>query len=76
MKVYLLYLNVFISYFRGQRKLIQIKIILYAARKNNHTFKNEAEETRKLIYNYPVTYTALENSSFVQCYLFKSSDTT
>lgn len=76
MKVYLFYLNVFVFYLRDQRKLIQIKIILYAARKNNHTFENEAEEARKLIYNYPVTYTALKNSSFVQCYLFKSSDTT
>lgn len=28
-------------------------------------------EASSLIYNYPVTYTGLKNSSFVQCYLFK-----
>jgi len=43
---------------------------LCAARKNSHKFKTKQEEEQSLIYNYPVTYTALKNSSFQQCYMF------
>ncbi|XP_077263474.1 gamma-glutamyl hydrolase A-like [Temnothorax americanus] len=43
-------------------------------RKNSHEFTTKEEEERSLIYNYPVTYTALWNSSFQQCYMFKKSD--
>ncbi|OAD55275.1 Chitobiosyldiphosphodolichol beta-mannosyltransferase [Eufriesea mexicana] len=42
------------------------------ARKNNHEFASKDEEALSLIYNYPVTYTGLKNSSFVQCYIFKN----
>ncbi|XP_071873419.1 gamma-glutamyl hydrolase-like [Bombus fervidus] len=43
------------------------------ARKNHHTFRNSTEEARKLIYNYSPTYTAgLENSVFMQTYIFTS----
>lgn len=44
------------------------------ARKNSHEFGTKQEEEQSLIYNYPVTYTALQNSSFQQCYMFKTSD--
>ncbi|CAL1686453.1 unnamed protein product [Lasius platythorax] len=44
------------------------------ARKNSHEFATEQEAKQSLIYNYPVTYTALENSTFQQCYMFKKSD--
>jgi len=47
---------------------------LCAARKNSHEFRTKQEEEQSLIYNYPVTYTALKNSSFQQCYMFKESD--
>lgn len=47
---------------------------LYAARKNSHKFVSTQKEKESLIYNYPVTYTALKNSSFTQCYMFKKSD--
>lgn len=47
---------------------------LFAARKNSHEFRTKQEEKQSLIYNYPVTYTALQNSSFQQCYMFKTSD--
>ncbi|KYN33393.1 Gamma-glutamyl hydrolase B, partial [Trachymyrmex septentrionalis] len=43
------------------------------ARKNFNEFPKQ-EEQRSLIYNYPVTYTALQSSSFQQCYMFKKSD--
>lgn len=43
-------------------------------RKNSHEFRTKREEERSLIYNYPVTYTAPQNSSFQQCYMFKKSD--
>ncbi|XP_018373860.1 PREDICTED: gamma-glutamyl hydrolase A-like [Trachymyrmex cornetzi] len=42
-------------------------------RKNLNEFRKQEEE-QSLIYNYPVTYTALQNSSFQQCYMFKKSD--
>lgn len=45
-----------------------------AVRKNSHEFRTKEEEEQSLIYNYPVTYTAQQNSSFQQCYLFKKSD--
>lgn len=45
-----------------------------AARKNSHAFRTKQEEEQSLIYNYPVTYTALQNSTFQQCYMFKKSD--
>ncbi|XP_076288799.1 gamma-glutamyl hydrolase-like isoform X2 [Lasioglossum baleicum] len=41
------------------------------ARKNYNEFSDKNEEARSLIYNYNPTYTALHNSAFVQCYLFK-----
>ncbi|GAB1869985.1 folate gamma-glutamyl hydrolase [Camponotus japonicus] len=44
------------------------------ARKNLHEFATEQEAKQSLIYNYPVTYTALQNSTFQQCYMFKKSD--
>nr|XP_034182266.1 gamma-glutamyl hydrolase-like [Osmia lignaria] len=44
------------------------------ARKSNHKFPSKKVEALSLIYNYPVTYTGLKNSSFVQCYLFKDKD--
>ncbi|XP_011874353.1 PREDICTED: gamma-glutamyl hydrolase-like [Vollenhovia emeryi] len=44
------------------------------ARKNSNEFTTRQEEMQSLIYNYPVTYTALQNSSFQQCYMFKKSD--
>lgn len=47
---------------------------LCAARKNSHGFRTKQEELHSLIYNYPVTYTALRNSSFQQSYMFKKSD--
>lgn len=40
------------------------------ARKNHHKFKNSTEEDKKLIYNYSPTYTALDNSDFMQSYIF------
>ncbi|KAG5305805.1 GGHB hydrolase, partial [Pseudoatta argentina] len=43
------------------------------ARKNFNEFRKQ-EEQQSLIYNYPITYTALQNSSFQQCYMFKKSD--
>lgn len=45
------------------------------ARKNHHKFQSSDEEARKLIYNYSPTYTALENSTFMQSYIFHSVDT-
>lgn len=44
------------------------------ARKNSHEFTTEQEAKQSLIYNYPVTYTALQNSTYQQCYMFKKSD--
>ncbi|KAL0107080.1 hypothetical protein PUN28_015548 [Cardiocondyla obscurior] len=44
------------------------------ARKNSHEFRTKEEEKQSLIYNYPITYTALQNSSFEQCYMFKKND--
>ncbi|XP_015590768.2 chitobiosyldiphosphodolichol beta-mannosyltransferase [Cephus cinctus] len=43
------------------------------ARKNNHNFSTSAEELKSLIYNYPTTYTALQYSAFVQCYMFNET---
>lgn len=52
-----------------------IKWIFFTVRKNLHEFATEQEAKESLIYNYPVTYTALQNStSFQQCYMFKKSD--
>jgi len=51
-----------------------IKWIFFTARKNLHEFATEQEAKQSLIYNYPVTYTALQNSTFQQCYMFKKSD--
>ncbi|XP_060815289.1 gamma-glutamyl hydrolase-like [Bombus pascuorum] len=46
------------------------------ASKNHHRFRNSTEETRKLIYNYSPTYTArLNNSVFMQSYIFNLTDT-
>lgn len=45
------------------------------ARRNRHRFPSTNEEALSLIYNYPVTYTGLKKSSFVQCYMFKSNGT-
>ncbi|XP_011643058.1 gamma-glutamyl hydrolase-like isoform X2 [Pogonomyrmex barbatus] len=44
------------------------------ARKNSHEFRTKEEEEQRLIYNYPVTYTAPQNSTYEQCYMFKKSD--
>ncbi|RLU18954.1 hypothetical protein DMN91_009312 [Ooceraea biroi] len=44
------------------------------ARKNLRRFASKQEEERSLIYNYPITYTALQNSTYLQCYMFKKSD--
>lgn len=49
-------------------------IFFRTARKNSHEFRTKEEELHSLIYNYPVTYTALQNSSFQQSYMFKKSD--
>ncbi|XP_051167678.1 gamma-glutamyl hydrolase A-like isoform X2 [Leptopilina boulardi] len=43
------------------------------ARKNLHIFQDKNEEMNSLIYNYPVTYTGLKKSSFVQCYMFNTN---
>lgn len=51
-----------------------IKSIFFTARKNSHKFATEQEAKQSLIYNYPVTYTALQNSTFQQCYMFEKSD--
>lgn len=51
-----------------------IKWIFFTARKNLHEFATEQKAKQSLIYNYPVTYTALQNSTFQQCYMFKKSD--
>ncbi|CAK9828149.1 Gamma-glutamyl hydrolase [Anthophora retusa] len=47
---------------------------LREARKNGHRFPTTDEEAKKLIYNYPVTYTALK-SAYLQCYMFRERDT-
>lgn len=39
-----------------------------------HGFVTKEEEEMSLIYNYPVTYTALQGSSYLQCYMFEKSD--
>ncbi|KAH0951379.1 hypothetical protein HN011_007138 [Eciton burchellii] len=44
------------------------------ARKNWHKFASKEEEKQNLIYNYPITYTALQDSNYLQCYMFKKSD--
>lgn len=44
------------------------------ARKNCNQFSDKNEEAQALIYNYVPTYTALQNSSFEQCYYFKIKD--
>lgn len=44
------------------------------ARKNSHRFKTTQEEELSLIYNYPITYTAPQGSSYLQCYMFKKTD--
>ncbi|XP_033211691.1 gamma-glutamyl hydrolase-like [Belonocnema kinseyi] len=43
------------------------------ARKNLHKYESENEELESLIYNYPATYTGLNKSTFVQCYMFKKN---
>ncbi|XP_031631289.1 gamma-glutamyl hydrolase-like [Contarinia nasturtii] len=40
-------------------------------RKNGNHFNGLNEENQALIYNFPVTYTGIQNSTFVQTYLFK-----
>ncbi|XP_076162008.1 gamma-glutamyl hydrolase B-like [Ptiloglossa arizonensis] len=40
------------------------------ARKNQHAFRSKEIEFAKLIYNYPVTYTASKNVRYMQTYLF------
>ncbi|XP_025152457.1 chitobiosyldiphosphodolichol beta-mannosyltransferase isoform X2 [Harpegnathos saltator] len=44
------------------------------ARRNSHRFSTPQEEERSLIYNYPVTYTAPQGSTYLQCYMFKKND--
>ncbi|XP_020278169.1 gamma-glutamyl hydrolase-like [Pseudomyrmex gracilis] len=44
------------------------------ASKNLQEFPSKQDEALSLIYNYPVIYTALQNSSFQQCYVFTKTD--
>ena len=50
-------------------------ISLCLARNNLHKYESKTEEMESLIYNYPVTYTGLKNSSFLQCYMFQKNET-
>jgi len=40
------------------------------ARKSGHKFASTSEEASTLIYNYPTTYTGLQNGDFTQTYFF------
>jgi hypothetical protein len=40
------------------------------ARKNDHRFKDAAEEDQYAIYNFQPVFTGLKKSSFEQCYMF------
>lgn len=44
------------------------------ARTNRNQFWDKNVEAKSLIYNYDTTYTALNNISFEQCYLFNEGD--
>lgn len=46
------------------------RFFVHEARKNGNRFSGVDEENRMLIYNFPVTFTALAKSAFEQCYLF------
>ncbi|XP_055912317.1 gamma-glutamyl hydrolase [Eupeodes corollae] len=39
-------------------------------RKNSNSFSTKKEEDRHLIYNFPIEFTGIKDSKFVQCYLF------
>lgn len=39
-------------------------------RRSGHTFANYTEENRHLIYNFPVTFSALKGSTYQQAYMF------
>ncbi|XP_055844404.1 gamma-glutamyl hydrolase [Episyrphus balteatus] len=39
-------------------------------RKNLNSFSNKQEEDRHLIYKFPVEFTGIKNSKWMQCYLF------
>lgn len=41
------------------------------AKKSNHSFPDFSEENRHLIYNFPVTFTALKGSTYQQAYMFQ-----
>ncbi|KAK8757493.1 hypothetical protein V5799_004875 [Amblyomma americanum] len=43
---------------------------LQEARKNDHSFATPEDESKALIYNYPVTYTQ-DHSSYTQMYIFQ-----
>lgn len=40
-------------------------------RRNSHTFGDYKEENRHLIYNFPVTFSALKGSTYQQAYMFQ-----
>lgn len=40
-------------------------------RKSSHAFSSFQEENRHLIYNFPVTFSALKGSTYQQAYMFK-----
>jgi len=46
------------------------RFFVQQCRKNNNAFPDEKSEKEALIYEYTPTYTADEEESFVQCYLF------
>jgi gamma-glutamyl hydrolase len=43
------------------------------AKKNYNHFRSAEDEEIHLIYNFPITYTALTGSAFQECYLFKKN---
>lgn len=40
-------------------------------RRNDHAFENYVEENRHLIYNFPVTFSAVRGSTYQQAYMFQ-----
>lgn len=46
------------------------RFFVHESRKNANKFSGVDEENRMLIYNFPVTFTALVKSAFEQSYLF------
>ncbi|KAI4470280.1 protease family c26 gamma-glutamyl hydrolase [Holotrichia oblita] len=44
------------------------------AKRNNHKYPDWRSEQQAMIYNYSPHFTALQNSSYLQLYMFKESD--